>query len=438
MPKKCKTFIISTKLNKNKMIFPKLNKNLWQLLGPSVVFVALSLNGGEMLLWPDLVNKYGLFILWMVPVILLLQFCVNLEIERYTVATGENTVSALIGFNKFFKVLFPLSVLISLMWPGWISNSGNLLAFIIGFPQHGAIISVFLLLLILLIWFSKKSYNLMENMAKFGLFGVLLIGIFILVASFQKGIPEIKVNFFPQTKDKILYVSALAFGGVAGVLNLVQSHWVMAKGYGASTFGKKTEFDWENQESVKNWNDWWKILIKEHTVLFYFGNLFGIFLIAAVAFLTLTGAKVSGFGLITYQVNLLNNLYGIGWLWGIGIILLFFMAQMTILDASGRLLHHSFPSIPSSKLSQYFGLIGVLILAGIVFFPNFNQPSLLLQFSAFSSSFIMALYPPFLLAMNLKLPKPVRPKLLNIIGIIACSLFYLISTIWGVFGGIIF
>ncbi len=33
------------------------------MIGPSVVFVALSMNGGEMLLWPNLVANYGMAIL---------------------------------------------------------------------------------------------------------------------------------------------------------------------------------------------------------------------------------------------------------------------------------------------------------------------------------------------------------------------------------------
>jgi Mn2+/Fe2+ NRAMP family transporter len=79
---------------KNKNAFPPLTKSLFAMLGPSVVFVALSLNGGEMLLWPSLVANFGLKLLWPILIILLLQFVVNIEIERYTLVTGKRVESA--------------------------------------------------------------------------------------------------------------------------------------------------------------------------------------------------------------------------------------------------------------------------------------------------------------------------------------------------------
>lgn len=100
-------------MSQNKLKAPI--KNLWQMLGPSIVFVALSLNGGEMLLWPDLVAQFGLKIIWPIPIILLLQMVVNLEIERYSAVTGKNTLQGMIEINRFLAVLFPAGILVSLV-----------------------------------------------------------------------------------------------------------------------------------------------------------------------------------------------------------------------------------------------------------------------------------------------------------------------------------
>ena len=163
------------------MIFPAAKKTLWQLLGPSVVFVALSLNGGEMLLWPDLVGRYSLTILWAVPIILFLQFMVNLEIERYSVVTGKNTLSAMIAQNTWLSPLFIFGIIISLAWPAWISVSGNILAYTLGLPQFGAWFAIALLLLQILIWQSRKSYQILENIARVGLVTILVIVTFVII-----------------------------------------------------------------------------------------------------------------------------------------------------------------------------------------------------------------------------------------------------------------
>jgi Mn2+/Fe2+ NRAMP family transporter len=112
--------------------FPKPPQSLWKMIGPSFVFVALSLNGGEMLLWPDLVGRLGLQLLWVVPIILFFQYVVNMEIERYTIFTGKNVLQ---GLFERQSVLIPIciaGILISLVWPAWVSIAGNMTAFLVG------------------------------------------------------------------------------------------------------------------------------------------------------------------------------------------------------------------------------------------------------------------------------------------------------------------
>lgn len=442
------------------MNFPKPSKTLLQLLGPSIVFVALSLNGGEMLLWPDLVSRYSLAILWPVPLILFLQFAVNLEIERYSVVTGKNTLSSMITKNTWLSPLFIFGIIISLVWPAWISVSGNILAYLLGFPSYGAWFAIGLLILQVFIWQSKASYRILENIAKVGLVIILIIGIYTIVR-LSGEIGNIKLNLggiWPANSDKITFLSALAFGGVAGVLNLVQSDWVANKGYGinqrlvndrSNAEGDKiellaipnqesektdrnetliSEINW-NKESVQNFKDWWTLIWQEHFVLFVVGNLIGIFLISVVGSILLPGSGRSGFGILTFEVDKLNSLFPFaGNIWGIAIFILFFMAQMTILDATGRLLkntQNSFVSkFKSERLSQFSALLGLIILLFTAIIPGFNQPSGLLQISASASALIMALYPLLLLQLNLTLPKETRPKLFNILAVWSCVIFY--------------
>lgn len=436
------------------MIFPAAKKTLWQLLGPSIIFVALSLNGGEMLLWPDLVGRYSLTILWAVPLILFLQFMVNLEIERYSIVTGKNTLAGMIERNSWLGPLFIFGIIISLAWPAWISIAGNILAYTIGLGSYGAWFAFVLLGLQILIWQSKKSYQILENIARFGLLIILTIGIYTLIR-LSPELVNIKFNFesgwWPKSNDRITFVSALAFGGVAGVLNLVQSDWVSNKGYGINQdkilkvneeVGKSDlsvskqesiKINW-NEESIKNFKNWWSLIWKEHFILFYLGNFVGIFLIAIISAVLLPGSNKVGFGILTFEVDKLNQItLGAGYAWALGIFLLFFMAQMTILDATGRLLKNTqasiFSKFKSERLSQGSAVIGMVILLFTAIIPGFNQPAGLLQISATTSAFIMALYPIFLMKLNLSLPEATRPKLFNILSVTACVIFYAVMVV---------
>lgn len=421
-------------------VVPTPPQSITALLGPSVIFVALSLNGGELLLWPDLVANHGLGILWPVPVILLLQYFVNMEISRYTAATGKNTLAGLIQINRLVAFLFPISIVVSLVWPAWASPAGNMIAYMTGMPRNGALFAIVIMLLLTLIWKSKHSYIILENLTKIGL--IIVTGIVGLIVALNWHIGLVsdiggviaQIGYIPHDVDKFTFVSALAFGGVVGVLNLVQSDWVAKKNYALSTFNPKNtqDINWENPTNILRWKKWYKLMLQEHAILFYAGNIVGIFLLALLAHILLRDSNISGFGLLIQQYNLLAQINP--WLsfgFGLSVSMLFIMAQGTILDAQGRLLKHCLPTrLTSNTLSQLIALLGIFILAITYINPNFNQPHILLQTSAILSAAVMALYAPLLLVLNHRLPKPLRPNILSTCMVIACSLLYGIVVFW--------
>ncbi|MBC7471794.1 MAG: Nramp family divalent metal transporter [candidate division SR1 bacterium] len=432
---------------KNSLIdLPKPKLTLLQMLGPSIVFVALSLNGGEILIWPDLVGRFGFQILWPIPLVLLLQYMVNLEIERYTIATGKNTVTGLLSLSRWLAPLFLIAIFISLVWPAWASIAGNMIAHLLGldYKVYGAFCSTFLLFGLLFIWFSPGVYQFLEKLTRFGLLVILAIASVVIINlfNFQAISNSIQPVWFPTTpSDKITFLSGLAYGGVAGVLNLVQSDWVAKKKYAVASLQENKEINWNSETTRLNWKRWWSLIKKEHFTMFYVGNFVGILLIALVSLSTLTNQGLKGFSLLIYQVNLLNERFTIlGTFWGIAIVVLFVMAQITILDAAGRLIKHSIgekkmiKNISSERISQAFGLIGVVILSVAIFKPGFNQPSGLLEISASLSAFVMCLYPPILLRLNSKLPKVVRPGIVNTLFLWFTTLFYAGMVVWGVWG----
>ncbi|MCR4326329.1 MAG: Nramp family divalent metal transporter, partial [Candidatus Roizmanbacteria bacterium] len=107
------------KINK----LPTPPRSFIQMIGPSLILVGLGLGTGELILWPYLTSNWGLGIIWGALLGISMQFFLNMEIERYTLANGE---SVFVGFARFAKKLpywFAASSIIAWSWPAFSAAS---------------------------------------------------------------------------------------------------------------------------------------------------------------------------------------------------------------------------------------------------------------------------------------------------------------------------
>jgi hypothetical protein len=65
----------------------------WAIIGPGLVASGVGLASGEFILWPYIASRVGLVFLWGAVVGLATQWFLNMEIERYTLATGETALT---------------------------------------------------------------------------------------------------------------------------------------------------------------------------------------------------------------------------------------------------------------------------------------------------------------------------------------------------------
>src|SRR3972149_3016511 len=72
---------------------------LRKLIGPSFIILGVGLGSGELILWPYLSSNFGLGIIWAALLGITFQFFINMEIERYTLITGE---SIFVGLTRSF------------------------------------------------------------------------------------------------------------------------------------------------------------------------------------------------------------------------------------------------------------------------------------------------------------------------------------------------
>ncbi|RBQ19524.1 hypothetical protein DP939_12260 [Spongiactinospora rosea] len=105
---------------------------LRRVIGPGVVAAAIGLASGEFVLWPYISANVGLVFLWGAFAGVIVQFFINMEIERYTLATGE---TALTGFSRLWRpwgLVFIAMAVLANMWPGWATSSATVLTYAVG------------------------------------------------------------------------------------------------------------------------------------------------------------------------------------------------------------------------------------------------------------------------------------------------------------------
>src|ERR687893_1081840 len=71
-----------------------------KLIGPGIIAAGVGLASGEFILFPYIASQVGLVFVWAAFVGLVTQYFINLEIERYTLVTGE---TALTGFSRCWR-----------------------------------------------------------------------------------------------------------------------------------------------------------------------------------------------------------------------------------------------------------------------------------------------------------------------------------------------
>ncbi|MSR57975.1 MAG: hypothetical protein EXS05_09905 [Planctomycetaceae bacterium] len=102
-----------------------------KLIGPSVILAGLSLGSGEFIFWPFITYKSGFVFFWACMLGVLTQFFMNMEIERWTLATGE---SAITGFCRLSRWWAPIMLVLNFLpwiWPGWATGASQIMSWMV-------------------------------------------------------------------------------------------------------------------------------------------------------------------------------------------------------------------------------------------------------------------------------------------------------------------
>ncbi|RZQ62467.1 Nramp family divalent metal transporter [Amycolatopsis suaedae] len=416
---------------------PEPPTSTWRIIGPGVVAAGVGLASGEFILFPYIASQVGLVFVWAALVGVVTQYFLNMEIERYTLATGE---TALTGFSRYWRhwgLVFAVLTILANLWPGWVTSSATLVTYLWGgsvtWIAVGMLVAIGLILTLApIVYVALERVEMLKVAAVVVLLGV---GAFVAISAdawndlptiiTDAGLPAEELGF-------ALLLGALAFAGAGGGQNLVQSNWIRDKGFGMGRYvpriaspvtGKpeaapSTGFVFEpTEENLTRWRAWWRFANREQLYTFVLITFVSILFTSLLAYSTVFGRDdlPNGIGFLRIEGEQLAATVG-GWFgtlfWLVGAVSLF-AAALGIVDYTARLVADVIKTSYARRVKEstlYFLLVWLLILVGcVILLAGFGQPLVLLVISASVGGMMMFVYSALLMVLNRRtLPKQIR------------------------------
>lgn len=436
--------------------FPKYEKkemphapNIAKAIGVGIVVMGLAMGTGELILWPHLVTKYGVHLLWFAIAGITAQYFINHEIARYAISTGEGFFTASGRILKWSPIFWFLSALILYIWPGWAGAIGTTLRELFGFGTHIGWAWATLGLVLFFTFLGKVAYVVLEKTLKLivpAFFAMLLV-ITVFNVDAVHWLEVIKgfshIGTMPSDININTLLSAIVFAGAGGMLNLCVSLWYRDKKVGMGTYAGRIEnpitgkeeavaatgFSFElNEENLSRWKKWMRFMRVDQGIIFLLLGSITLILLSvnAYAILTPMGLVPEGLDVAVVQAHIFGNrLGGFGFsLFLIMAFLMLFSVMWTVIDALTRMMSDIIYTNarvgPLKKIfswaerfsigTLYYGIIVLVVLAGAFLVPM-EQPLALLMISAVLGGLTMAIYTPLLIYINnTKLPRELRPS----------------------------
>src|SRR5215211_3521525 len=138
---------------------------LRKYLGASVILLATALGSGELIIWPYITSQAGVGLLWLAFVGFSMQYFINMEVERYTLATGETAVTGFSRMWKWWGLVFVLGSVLPNTFPGWASSAATMFTYLFSLSEGTVpiITTIFLLSIALAVTLSPVIYNTLER-----------------------------------------------------------------------------------------------------------------------------------------------------------------------------------------------------------------------------------------------------------------------------------
>ena len=445
---------------------PPLPGRFWDLVGPGAVLVGLSIGAGELIVWPRVTAQYGAAMTWAAILGVFVQLWLNLEIGRYTLATGESVYSGYRRVSRIFPTVFLALNVVGWIVPGWARACGGALKVLVVGPDGPgsatAWTAITFAAVAAVLFGPKTIYRSVERTVQILVvvvtLGLIAIALRVADASVWRAVAEGAVNF--PFKDPAMpryeLFSALVFAGAGGTANLFFCFYILDKGWGMgahipavinplrghseriSTGGFRIR---DTEENRARWRTWIRHLTFDQVFFFWFLNTFTIilFIVGSMAVLHPRGIVPGTELLVWEQASLLGSIWGgagktVFLLVGVACL---FSTQLTLLDGVARsctdILQGAFGWARDFETSRVYAAIALgwmTVGIGLTYAYEAIPPFLFLLSAGFFGGIAMAVYAPLTLWINLRLlPKPFRPGRVRIAILTVISTLYILFAI---------
>ena len=429
---------------------------LRQMVGPSVILAGLSIGSGEFVLWPRLTAEWGFAVFWAAWIGVTLQFFLNMEIARYSLATGESAVTGFLRLHRVWGPVFLVCATLPWVWPGWATGAATFVSWEIGgdvtWLAVGGLVGCGIVLSAgPVVYRTLETVQLVLVSVIFVLVLVLAVAVVSTTTVWELAHGASQIGHVPAGLDLPLFLGALAFAGAGGSVNLAQSNYIKDKGYGmglfigriTSPFTGRAEAAGDvgvvfpaSDANLARWRVWWRRANLEHLLSFHLLCVSSLALMCLVArsLLPADAPVAAGMGFIGEQAVALETRFG-AWARhlflaaGVAVLL---STELALLDAVARVaadvVKVAFLRTRARwSLSRiYFAIVWSMIAFGItVLGLGFDQPFVLLLLSASLNALVMFLYAGLLLWLNLRtFSSALRPSMLRLGALLAAVGFF--------------
>jgi Mn2+/Fe2+ NRAMP family transporter len=439
---------------------PPMPGRFWDLVGPGAVLVGLAIGAGELIVWPRITAAYGASMTWAAVLGVLLQLVLNLEIARYTLATGESVYSGYARVSRVFPSLFLALNVAGWIVPGWARACGGALKVLVVGPQGWGGPTVWTAItfaaVAAVLFGPRLVYRSVEMTveALVVLIVVGLVGIAISVTdvatwrALAAGV--VNIPYRDPTLPGYELFSALVFAGAGGTANLFYCFYLRDKGWGmgavlavANPLRGGAEGSAATGFAIRDtpinrerWRQWFRHVSLDQAAFFWILNTFTIllFIVGALAVLHPRGIVPEQELLVWQEATILEASWGtVGkYVFLIVGVATLFSTQLTLLDGVARscadILYGNFAWAQRTPLNVWYARIGVAWIAvglGLTYLYEAIPPIVFLLSAGFFGGIAMAVYTPLTLLINLRyLPLPFRPGSPRIAMMIALSVLY--------------
>ena len=176
-----------------------------------------------------------------------LQFFLNMEIERYTLATGETVLTGFSRLGRHWGLAFVvMTMLVTFSWPGWATSSATMITYLVGGDARWIAVGI-LLAVGLILTLSPVVYRTLERTRSIKAAAILLRSCWLdpvrhSAGNLGRGAGADRPAGLAGRRARLGAVARRdRLRGRGGAGNLCQSNWIRDKGFGMGAHAARIE-----------------------------------------------------------------------------------------------------------------------------------------------------------------------------------------------------